>query len=160
MNERLPQGHKLRCGRHSEPNRIYFVTSCCSGGRRVFVRPGFAQLVLNQSRREEKVGDCRSLAFVVMPDHIHWLLQIGAGRSLQAIVASLKGSTAYRINKIRGQQGRVWQAGFHDHAVRKEESLENLAAYLVRNPVRAGLVTNVDDYPFWLSVWHQRKADL
>ena len=156
MNKPWFHGQKLRRGRYSDPNRIYFITSCCDAKAPIFKQPEYAQLVLDQSCREENTGDCKSMAIVVMPDHFHWLLQLGAGRTLQQIVASMKGTTAYKINKLRDQHKRVWQAGFHDRAVRREEHLENLAAYLLRNPVRAGIVSYYDEYPYWLSIWHQR----
>jgi putative transposase len=157
MSRLHSHARKLRQGRYSEPNRIYFVTSCTDGRTPIFRQPELARLVLDHSWREEKARDCENLAIVVMPDHFHWLLQISAGRSLQQIVASLKGGTAYKINRLRDQHGKVWQAGFHDHAVRREENLQNLAAYLIQNPVRAGLVSHIDDYPFWRSVWQQRN---
>lgn len=51
------------------------------------------------------------------------------------------------------RQGRLWQPGFHDHAVRREESLEAIARYIVANPLRAGLVKKVGDYPLWDAIW-------
>ena len=48
---------------------------------------------------------------------------------------------------------RLWQTGFHDHALRREEDLAATARYLIANPLRAGLVQRVGDYPFWDAVW-------
>jgi hypothetical protein len=47
----------------------------------------------------------------------------------------------------------IWQAGFHDRAMRKEENLQAFARYIVANPVRAGLVNRVGDYPHWDAMW-------
>jgi len=47
----------------------------------------------------------------------------------------------------------VWQRGFHDHAVRREEDLQALARYVVANPVRAGLVQRTGLYPHWDAIW-------
>ena len=49
--------------------------------------------------------------------------------------------------------GRVWAAGYHDRALRAEVDIPHVARYLVLNPVRAGLVARVGDYPFWDAVW-------
>jgi REP element-mobilizing transposase RayT len=46
-----------------------------------------------------------------------------------------------------------WQEGFHDHALRREEDLRDIARYIVLNPVRAGLVRNIREYPLWDAVW-------
>jgi len=111
---------------------------------------------MEEVRLQEGEGDCTSLALVVMPDHIHWLVQLGSGRSLQQVMNSLKGRSAYRINLERSERQQVWQAGFHDHAIRREEDLESAARYLIQNPVRAGLVEQFDQYPFWESVYHDK----
>jgi REP element-mobilizing transposase RayT len=49
--------------------------------------------------------------------------------------------------------GRLWQPGYHDHALRREEDLVATARYLVANPLRAGLVQHIGDYPLWDAVW-------
>jgi len=55
---------------------------------------------------------------------------------------------------MRGKEGHsVWQDGFHDHALRREEDLKEVARYIIANPVRAGLVTRVGDYPLWDACW-------
>ena len=97
-----------------------------------------------------------NLAYVVMPDHIHWLIQLRATTSLNEIVRRLKGRSARRINLARKSGEPVWQQGFHDHALRKEEAIEGVATYLIYNPLRAGLVSDVNDYPYWRSIWHSR----
>jgi hypothetical protein len=50
----------------------------------------------------------------------------------------------------------VWQAGFHDHALRADESVVSIGEYVIHNPVRAGLVASVDDYPLWDAAWLKR----
>jgi putative transposase len=146
----------LRKGRHSEAGRIYFITSSCAGKISVFRDSLLASILIEETKHQEDKGDCNSLAFVAMPDHFHWLMQLAGKRTLQEIVGSLKGRSARRINLVRGISARVWQPGFHDHALRVEEDIENVANYLLLNPVRAGLVERFEEYPYWYSVWHDR----
>jgi hypothetical protein len=47
----------------------------------------------------------------------------------------------------------VWQRGYHDHAVRREEDIKSLARYVIANPVRAGLTHSVGSYPHWDAAW-------
>lgn len=101
---------------------------------------------------------CENLAFVVMPDHFHWLVQLADEASLSDVVRLLKGRSARVLNQDHSLTKRIWQSGFHDHAVRREEDIEALANYLIQNPLRAGLVDSRDEYPFWWSVWHPRTA--
>jgi len=151
-----PKSRTLRKGRYSETGRIYFITSSCEHRFRLFLSPELAYLLIDESKTQEKLGGCRSLAFEVMPDHFHWLVQLTAARTLQELVGSLKGRSARRINMIRGVSGRVWQPGFHDHAIRRETAVENLANYLLLNPVREGLVERFEEYPYSYSIWHDR----
>ena len=57
------------------------------------------------------------------------------------------------LNRYRGNHGRVWQDGFHDHALRREEDLRAAARYVVANPLRAGLVETIGQWPLWDAVW-------
>ena len=87
-----------------------------------------------------------------MPDHVHLLLQLGQSE-LSTIMKRLKARSAVVLNREIGRRGRFWAPGFHDHALRKEEELISVARYIVANPLRAGLVNHVADYPFWNAEW-------
>lgn len=73
--------------------------------------------------------------------------------SLGEIMGAVKGASAHRVNKALGRKGTVWQAESFDHVLRSSESLDAKIAYLLENPVRAGLVGNWAEYP-----WLWRKA--
>jgi REP element-mobilizing transposase RayT len=88
-----------------------------------------------------------------MPDHVHWLLKLQSSNvSLSKTLSYVKTRSAGFAFKKFGIKG-LWQKGFHDHAVRKEEDLIKIARYIVANPVRAGLVKSVRDYSHWDVVW-------
>lgn len=152
------KNHKLRTGRYSEAGRIYLVTSCCEKHRQVFQEFTAARIVVDEIKRCATERLCDNLTYVVMPDHVHWLLQVSQGGELSNIVGLMKGRSARRVNQLGTIKAKLWQGGFHDHAVRREEDLENLSNYVVHNPLRAGLVSSVDDYPHWWSAWHKRVA--
>ena len=146
------RGHRrLRRGRCSIANQIYFVTTPTYERIRLFDNFWLGRIVVESLRREERHAN--TLAFVVMPDHLHWLLQLKDSRSLSNCVNTVKSYAARRINEERGREGAIWQTGFHDHALRREEDLESVARYIVLNPVRAGLVRSVGHYPLWDAVW-------
>ena len=94
----------------------------------------------------QQQGYAHTLCYALMPDHLHWLMRLEKS-SLPAAVRLLKGRSARAI----GQP--VWQANFHDHALRSEENLQETARYIVANPLRAGLVTHLNDYSLWDAVW-------
>lgn len=96
-------------------------------------------------------GRVTSHACVLMPDHLHWLLTLRHG-SLSDVMRSLKTFTAKKLI-MQGVQKPIWQEGFHDHALRSEENLQDAAYYLLANPVRAGLVASLQDYPLIDCQW-------
>ena len=93
------------------------------------------------------------LAWVLMPDHAHWLLQLGQAKPLSKTVESLKAFSARAANSARGSRGPVWARGFHDRAMRCEDDLRTAARYVIANPLRAGLVRSLGDYPYWNAIY-------
>ncbi len=99
------------------------------------------------------LGDATMLAWVLMPDHAHWLLQLGAGRTLDVLVAELKAFSARNANRSLARLGPVWGRSYHDRAIRREEDIQDVARYIVANPLRAGLVRRIGEYPYWNAIW-------
>jgi putative transposase len=93
--------------------------------------------LIHELRAADALGWSTTWAFVVMPDHLRWLVGLGS-TDLSRMVLRVKSRSAIAINQARGQAGRLWQKGFHDHALRKEENLQTVNRYVVANPVRAG----------------------
>jgi len=149
----LAHAADLRLGRFSEAGRLYLVTTVVRARRPVFAEFALARLAIGELRRCDELGRCRTLAFVLMPDHLHWLIRLDGGE-LSRVVGDFKANAAKAVNRRRGMAGlALWQHGFHDHALRREDDLAASARYLVANPLRAGLVKRVGDYPHWDAVW-------
>jgi REP element-mobilizing transposase RayT len=119
----------------------------------VFTDIAVARIAIREMRALEHEGRIRSLAWVLMPDHLHWLLQLGNGASLSRVMKSFKARSARKINRHLGRTGGVWQRAFHDRGLRENEDPWDMARYILGNPLRAGLVERVEEYPFWDSVW-------
>jgi putative transposase len=141
-----PHAKDLRRGRFSEIGRAYHITATTRDRVPVFQHLPNARILIQALKASDQQGHSETLAFVVMPDHFHWLFVLRAGR-LQDIVGAVKSVAAHRL------QSAVWQPGYYDHAVRREEDLREVARYIVANPVRAGLVERVGDYPHWDAAW-------
>ena len=144
---------QLRKGRYSERYRIYHVTTRTQDRRPIFNDFRNGRLLVNALRRQHLDGFVESLAFVIMPDHLHWLFQIIGTRDLSACVSLVKSLSAREIRASGGTVGSVWQRGFHDRAIRREEDLVGVARYIVANPLRAGIVDSMGDYPLWDAKW-------
>lgn len=52
----------------------------------------------------------------------------------------------------------LWQRGYYDHAIRKDEDAWAAARYIINNPIRACLAVSIGDYPYW-SVCEEWLAD-
>ena len=143
---------RLRIGRYSEDGRLYLLTCVVLEREPIFRDLTLARSVIQQLRLVHQEGRAKSLAWVVMPDHLHWLVELNS-ECLDALMRNLKSRSALQINRLRQRQGRVWQRGFHDRALRKEDDVRKVARYIIANPLRAGLVEDVGDYPHWDAIW-------
>ncbi len=148
----LPRGKCLRDGRVSKAGQIYLITAVTQHRTTVFTDWNSGRPVVEEFRNAQITGAANSLAWVIMPDHIHWLLEL-QDCQLTQLLQSVKSRSARKINQARCKAGQVWQRGFYDRALRREDDLLKVARYVVANPLRAGLVRNVGDYPLWDAVW-------
>ena len=140
----------LRAGRVSMPGQIYLLTAVTDARYPLFQDFFLGRAVVAALRARAEHAE--TLAFVVMPDHLHWLMRLQQG-DLGRVMQRVKVDSAQRFNHLRGGTGRVWQRGFHDRAIRRDEDLLGVARYVIANPVRAGLVKRVGDYPLWDAIW-------
>jgi REP element-mobilizing transposase RayT len=141
--------YRRRLPHYQNDFRTYFVTFRT---RNWFVLPPPARdIVLGH------IVDC-ALCYlhvaVVMPDHVHLIVTPESGSDgfslpLRVILGRIKGASSRRVNQLLGRRGPLWQDESFDHELRRDESLAQKCEYIRQNPVRKGLVTNPDDYP-WL----------
>ena len=143
----------LRKGRVSIKNQHYLLTTTVLDRKPLLNREGTAKIVLASLHWLEKQGNIILDAAVVMPDHLHFVAGLKSG-SLATIMRSLKRHTAKKINSLLEREGPFWQPQYHDRAVRKDEDLNEVVLYTLHNPVRAGLVKDFRDYPFWYCRWN------
>ena len=146
MNNKA-HAHHLRTGRHSLANQVYLITMVTAQREPVFADLHAARRLINVLRDEERLQRAMTWAFVVMPDHLHWLMQLGASVPLSACVHGVKSMTSRQLGRS------IWQAGFHDRAMRREDDLKAIARYIVANPLRTGLATDLASYPHWDARW-------
>lgn len=147
---------RLLIGRRSLPSACYTLTSAVAGRRHIFTDAPSVECVIEALRISDREHRSRTLAWVVMPDHVHWLMQLREG-TLSRCMQAFKSRSARAYNLLHDCQGSaVWQRGFYDHCIRSDESLERHAKYLTENPVRAGLTATLDAYPWQWNRWHPR----
>jgi len=137
----IPHAKDLRKGRYSQNNQIYLVTTVTQQRQQIFSNIYLGRIVVKAMQYQQQQQKIESLAFVIMPDHFHWLFALKNNHSLSIVMKSVKGYSGKKIQQIRREQGDIssnqplWQDGYYDHAVRKEDDLKKMARYIIANPI-------------------------
>ena len=144
--------HRLRNGRVSRIGQYYLLTTATYNRNPLFISHKAAKTVLSSLHWLNEQGRIGLEAAVVMPDHLHFVAELQSD-DLSKLMQTLKGYTLWKINQLFNRNGQVWQPQYHDHAIRTDESLKEVTLYCLHNPVRAKLVNDFHDYPFWYCRW-------
>jgi len=109
-------------------------------------RPEIARLVEDALLRFD-LERYRMLAWCVMPNHVHNLIETKVGFPLADILHSWKSYTGSQANKLLDRRGEFWQREYLDRYVRDAEHYQAVVAYIEENPVKAGLARVKTDWP-------------
>jgi putative transposase len=125
----------------------FFVTFCCENRKRIFLDPTRAKWFLDNLRPNALAHNIAIHTYCIMPDHIHLLSQgLTPTSDLLRSLTALKKRTGFTYKQETSQQ--LWQKKSYDHALRSSDPPDLVAWYICMNPVRAGLCTSVNDYPW------------
>ena len=102
----------LRKGRASLVGQAYLVTTVTASRIPLFADLYAGRIIVNAMREQDAAGTTSTLAYVVMPDHVHWLVKLETDASLASVIKQLKGGTARRLNRCANRLGAVWQPSF------------------------------------------------
>ncbi len=115
--------------------------------------------------RDPRVADCLATilheadgrlytldAYCIMPNHVHLVMTplpcADGYQPLPRILHHIKGASASEANLLLERKGTFWQSESYDHVVRTPEELRRIVAYVLLNPVKAGLVARWQDWPW------------
>src|SRR5438445_12480121 len=127
----------------------YFVTICCeSRGENQLARPEAADKILETIIHRNEIGFWFVQLAVLMPDHLHLLISFpDIDKRVQTVVSKWKEWTAKTL-------GVCWQRDFFEHRLRHEESVREKGDCILENPIRAGLVSRWEDWPYvFIAEW-------
>jgi len=97
-------------------------------------------------------------ACALMPDHVHLLATVSGEMSIEKAVQFIKGGFSYRLKKELGYSGEVWQRGFSEVRVNDQESFAKYRGYIAENPVKRGLVSELEEYPYCFNYLAAQRA--
>jgi putative transposase len=124
---------------------IYFITACAHGRRAVVASDAMHETFKSFASSGPDQGAWVG-GYVLMPDHLHLFVAIDDTKTnLSEWMKALKGMLSQTLRKS-GMISPFWQKGFFDHLLRSDESYSAKWDYVRNNPVRAGLVSNADEW--------------
>ncbi len=129
-----------------EKNNLYFITTVIKDRRPIFKDELSCELILNIITYHRFRCNYNIKAFVIMPDHIHIIIQPKGKDDISDIMKKLKGSFSRYYNKINKTSGTIFQKGFYDNVIRTEKQLHETIDYIHYNPVKNGMVLEAKDY--------------
>jgi putative transposase len=140
---------ELRKGRISQADAIYSVTTITFERQKIFNDFRYARILIQTLRQSQLEMQSETVGFVVMPDHLHWMFKLNHPVKLASLMMKIKGRSSRHINLLRHSSQPLWQSGYYDHCLRGDEDLLKNMRYIVANPLRAGLVSTLKQYPHW-----------
>ncbi len=149
--ERIPEGVREAFERE-EARRFYVELDKCHG--RCVLRNPDAATILDSALQYFHGERLHCGDFVIMPNHVHWIVVPHEGERFEKLLGSIKRYAAVRINEVAGRTGTLWQGESFDHIVRDGEELERIRDYIKKNPAIARLGSNESRYHRcdWLQV--------
>ena len=143
--------HLRRLDRLLVDRPLYFITVCTAKRRALLASAEAAAVLLREWRAARERHGWLSGRYVIMPDHVHFFcdeVSEGARCPLSRFVGKWKEWTAKGMGRSLAVSAPVWQERFFDHVLRSDESYAEKWAYVRENPVRAGLATSWEQWPW------------
>jgi putative transposase len=126
----------------------YFITAGTFNKAYVLQSDRMCELFCKTLFQYRDEGKLKVHAFVVMPNHIHLLITVPEGMTLERVLQLVKGGFSYQAGKQFGIRAAIWQKSFVDRRVRDASECMNFKHYIHQNPVRAELVNKAEDFFF------------
>lgn len=129
-----------------EENHYYFITTVTQNRKPLFNDKLACELFINLLTYHKFSSSYNIKAFVIMPDHVHFIIQPMGKYNISEIMKKIKGSFSRYYNQLNKSTGTVLQKGFYDTVIRSEKQLREIMDYIHHNPMQKGIVSEVQDY--------------
>jgi REP element-mobilizing transposase RayT len=128
---------------------IYFVTTCTYQRGKTLKTETAHEICREVWARAQELYGWQVGRYVLMPDHAHFFcVPTPQGKPLPFFIGKWKEWTAKFLHQRAGEPMPIWETQFFDHVLRSGESYSEKWEYVRRNPVRAGLVSSPEQWPF------------
>jgi putative transposase len=140
-------------------SRTFFATTKTSMGKRLLQSERNAGLLIDTLRSLVAEHRFKLHDFVIMPDHIHLLIEVDSDMTIEKAIQLIKGRFSHRLSHEFGYRGEVWQRGFTEVQVMNQKNFEAHRTYIAENPIKAGLAATAEEYPFCFCSLARKKMD-
>jgi len=144
---------------------LYFITICSQNRLHLFGEIANDTMVLNDvgkmvwdewHKSEEIRDEIKMHEFVVMPNHLHGIVEIIVGvgangrsplreqsmqpRSIGSLIAGFKSSFTAKMNRMDSTPKRkLWQRNYWEHIIHNDNEYQRIAQYIINNPKKWAL---------------------
>jgi putative transposase len=153
--------HRLEPPAYAAAEAPFFFTLCARGNGEPFRQPAIAEAVVAALLWRRRHHRWLLRCYCLMPDHLHFIAELTASdvpanagargllpKGILEHVRDFKKYTTSQVWQRSGGVGSLWQASSYDRVLRATESLEDACHYVLNNPVRKGLVSCWEEYPY------------
>ena len=153
-------GYKVRVHKHLRrldriwiDYPIFFITACTFRRNAILTERAVADVLVDEWKHARPRHGWAIGSYVIMPDHVHFFCAPEHdAKTLSVFIREWKSWTSRRIRLLRPRPTTaattLWQREYFDHVLRSDESYAQKWDYVRENPVRAGLVTSPDHWPY------------
>ena len=140
---------RYRRNKTRNPDDIFFLAIVCANRHPYFNNPEKLEIVLAAMKRISSRFNLEYKAWVILPDHLHLLLEPGKV-DYSKVVPSLKRmvTTSMRNRGFAGTRTAIWQDRFWEHTIRDDDDYQQCVGYIHYNPVKHGLVSTPVEWQY------------
>lgn len=133
---------------YHEKGNYYFITTITKDRDPIFTSPINADLFITLLTYFKFKNNYNIIAFVIMPDHVHIVIQPLGEDTISDIMKNIKGSFSRYYNKLNNSSGTVFQKGYYDTVIRDDKQLHETMEYIHHNPVKKEIVSETKEYEY------------
>jgi len=140
--------HRLDPEDYRRPGQPCHIVLCTKDRRPFLVEEGVPGLLVDAMDTGAELNGCEIMAYCIMPNHLHLFVRVGpSGGDILDFIHSFKTWTGRQL-KLRGYVSPAWQRSCHDRHARCDSNVVAAIAYMMENPLRAGLCRKVEEWPW------------
>ena len=137
-----------RTTRKQSKLNIYHAVLSSVNKQIIFEEDADCKYFLDSLKKSCLVSTCNVLAYCLMDNHIHLILEMAGNESIGTLIQRIASRFVIRYNQKYERKGHLFQGRFFGEPIETEQYLINAVRYVLQNPVRAGIVSAPGEYPW------------